>query len=83
MRLVGVLLPLAVIAALVTAACGGGELSVVQPAGEEIRYEFTPGEAARYQLPFSISGGFLPYEASIEREDCPDWPDWVKLLPDH
>ena len=77
-RRVRCLLPLAVLAATVTAACGGGELSVVQPAREEIHREFIPGEAARYQLPFSISGGFLPYESSIE--GC---PDWVTLLPDH
>ena len=73
------LLPLAVIAALVTAGCGGGgDLSVVQPARDEIRREFTPGEPARYQLPFSISRGFLPFAASID--GC---PGWVTLLSDH
>ena len=73
------LLPLAVIAALVTAGCGGGgDLSVVQPARDEILREFTPGEPARYQLPFSISRGFLPFAASID--GC---PGWVTLLSDH
>ena len=72
------LLPLALLAALVTAACGGGDLAVVKPVKEEIRREFTPGMAASYQLPFSFSGGFLPLAASID--GC---PGWVTLLPDH
>ena len=72
------LLPLALPAALVTAACGGGDLAVVKPAKDEIHREFTPGIAASYQLPSSFSGGFLPFAASID--GC---PGWVTLLSDH
>ena len=72
------LLPLALPAALVTAACGGGDLAVVKPAKDKIHREFTPGIAASYQLPSSFSGGFLPFAASID--GC---PGWVTLLSDH
>ena len=67
--------PLVVLAAIVTAACGGGELAVVQPeGGTTLEFDFPPGEEWTHRLP-TISGGFLPYETSIE--GC---PDWVRLL---
>ena len=75
-RLVRALLPLAVISALVTAGCGGGgELRISNPeGGTTIELDFPPGEEWKRPLP-TISGGFRPYEASLE--GC---PDWVRLL---
>ena len=74
--LVLALLPLAVLAAGVTAGCGGGgQLRIANPeGGTTIELEFPPGEEWMHTLP-TISGGFLPYEASLE--GC---PDWVRLL---
>ena len=69
------LFPLVVLAAIVTAACGGGELRIAKPEdGTTLEFDFPPGEEWTHQLP-TISGGFLPYETSIE--GC---PDWVRLL---
>ena len=64
--------------ALALAACSGGELSVKSPDGDvgTIRLYFAPDRAAEHRLPFNISGGIPPYEASVE--DC---PDWVSLFP--
>ena len=83
-RSVRALLPLAVLAAGVTAGCGGGsELSIERPVGEAeqetelLELSFPAGQPKEYRLPFRISGGFLPYESSIE--GC---PEWVTLLPD-
>ena len=74
--LVLALLPLAVLAAGVTAGCGGGgELRIANPeGGTTIELEFPPGEEWMHPLP-TISGGFRPYETSLE--GC---PDWVRLL---
>ena len=64
--------------ALSLAACGGSELSVDLPGGEEtLRLPFASGQAVEHRLPFRISGGIPPYESSIE--GC---PDWVTLFPD-
>ena len=70
------LLLLAVISALATAGCGGGsELRITNPGGgTTIELEFPPGKEWKHSLP-TISGGFRPYEASLE--GC---PDWVRLL---
>ena len=85
MRLVSVLLPLAVISALVTAACGGGGNSSERPVGgateipatELLELEFHVGQPREHRLPFRIPGFFRPYESSIE--GC---PEWVTLYPD-
>ena len=71
-RLVRALLPLVVISTLVTAGCGGGgELRISNPeGGTTIELDFPPGEGWKHPLP-TISGGFRPYEASLE--GCPDW----------
>ena len=79
------LVPFAVLAAILTAACGGGDLSIERPVGEEeeipatelLELEFVAGQPREYQLPFSIPGFFRPYETSIE--DC---PVWVSLYQD-
>ena len=64
--------------ALSLAACGGSDLSVDLPGGEEtLELPFDPGQAVEHRLPFRISGGIPPYESSIE--GC---PDWVTLFPD-
>ena len=70
------LLLLAVISALATAGCGGGsELRITNPGGgTTIELEFPPGKEWKHSLP-TISGGFRPYDASLE--GC---PDWVRLL---
>jgi hypothetical protein len=74
-RRAGYLFPLAVLAATVTAACGGGELAIVNPeGGATIELDFPPGEVTEHKLP-TILDGLLPYEASIE--GC---PQWVRLL---
>ena len=66
------LFPLAVLAAAVTAACGGGELSIASPERDAtLKLDFPPGRAVERRLPFRISGGFQPYESSIQ--GCPDW----------
>ena len=82
--LIRALLPLAVISALVTAGCGGGgELSIERPVGEAeletelLELSFPAGQPKEYRLPFRISGGFQPYERSLD--GC---PEWVTLLPD-
>ncbi len=79
------LVPFAVLAAILTAACGGGGLSIERPVGEVeeipetelLELEFVAGQPREYQLPFSIPGFFRPYETSIE--DC---PVWVSLYQD-
>ena len=45
--------------------------------GETLNLSFPSGEAVEHRLTFRISGGFRPYELSIE--GC---PDWVTLYPD-
>ena len=60
------------------AACGGGDLSIDNPeGGTTLRLDFPPGQPVEHRLPFTISGGFPPYESSID--GC---PDWVTLLPE-
>ena len=69
---------LAVCFAVLLAACSGKHLAVELPGGEEtLRLTFDAGESAEHQLPFRVTGGNPPYEATIE--DC---PDWVNLFPD-
>ena len=82
--LVLALLPLAVLTAGVTAGCGGGgELSIERPVGEAeeetelLELSFPTGQPTEYRLPFRISGGFQPYERSLD--GC---PEWVTLLSD-
>ena len=71
------LIPLVALAAIVTAACGGGELSVANPeGGATLELKFPPERLEEHELP-KISGGFLPYETSIQ--GC---PEWVILFPD-
>ncbi len=73
------LFPLALLAAPLTAACGGGGLSIERPVGEVeeipatelLELEFVAGQPREYQLPFSIPGFFRPYETGME--DCPEW----------
>ena len=77
------LLPLAILAASLTAACGGGGLSTERPVGEAedvtelLKLSFPVGQPKEYQLPFSIPGFFRPYETGIE--NC---PRWITLYPD-
>ncbi|MCY4485725.1 MAG: putative Ig domain-containing protein [Deltaproteobacteria bacterium] len=61
------------------AACGGGHLSIDLPRGEggTLNLDFPPGEAVEHRLSVQISGGFRPYELTID--GC---PDWVTLYPD-
>ena len=64
--------------ALSLVACGGSQLSVELPGGgDTLRLDFLPGQAVEHRLPFRISGGFPPYDSSIE--GC---PDWVTLFPE-
>ena len=71
------------------AACGGGDLALSLPDAprdqthpeetpdQPLRLDFPPGRPVEHQLPFRISGGVPPYEASID--GC---PTWVILFPD-
>ena len=60
------------------AACSGKHLAVELPGGgETLELTFVVGEAAEHELPFRVSGGRPPYEATIE--GC---PDWVNFFPD-